>query len=101
MWDSRTIHYGGDPTAQSVENRVAIYATYMPAQPARLEELELKKAVFERYGSTMHWPYNYMDTKASFAKLPDGTKDPRERDQPLELPEMSDKLLKLAGALAY
>lgn len=101
MWDSRTIHYGGDPTPRSTETRVAIYATYMPAAQATAEKLALKKTVFEQYGSTMHWPFDYMDSKRAYAKMPDGSIDPRERQQPLELPEMSERLLKLADAEAY
>jgi hypothetical protein len=33
--------------------------------------------------------------------LEDGTRDPRDRDAPLEPPEMTDKLLKLAGVKPY
>lgn len=102
LWDSRTIHYGSDPTTKGETIRTVIYATYMPASLASNEQLEIKKQAFENYASTTHWPYEHiLPDQVTYTMLPDGTRDPRDRDQPLELPEMSDKLLKLAGAKAY
>ncbi|KAH8660409.1 hypothetical protein BX600DRAFT_467675 [Xylariales sp. PMI_506] len=101
LWDSRTVHYGSDPTEKGRQIRTAIYATYMPASMATAEQLAQKKHVFEHFGTTTHWPYEHLGDGPTHAKLPDGTRDPQDRDQPLELPEMSDKLLKLAGAMAY
>lgn len=101
MWDSRVIHYGSDPTEKSSQIRTAIYATYMPASLASQEQLEIKKKVFEDFASSTHWPYEHMKPGPTHAILPDGTRDPRDRDYPLELPDMSDLVLKLAGAKAY
>lgn len=101
LWDSRVIHYGSEPTEKSSQIRTAIYATYTPASFASSEQLELKKRVFESYGGTTHWPHQHIVERPTQVFLPDGTRDPRDRDQPLELPEMTDKLLKLAGAKLY
>lgn len=101
LWDSRTIHYARDATPNGNTIRNAIYATYMPAKWATPEQLDVKKACFEAWGFTFHWPYEHINPGAKPAILPDGTRDPKDRDQPLELPELSDKLLKLAGAKLY
>lgn len=101
MWDSRVIHYGSDPTEKSTQIRAAIYATYLPASLASPQQLELKKQVFEQYGSTTHWPFEHIVPGKQHALLEDGARDPRDRDQPLELPVLSDKLLKLAGVKRY
>ncbi|KAH7028758.1 uncharacterized protein B0I36DRAFT_324529 [Microdochium trichocladiopsis] len=101
LWDSRTIHYGAEPTERSSQIRTVIYAAYTPARLASPEQLALKKEVFEKYGGTTHWPHQNIIARETATYLEDGTRDPRDRDAPLELPEMSDKLLKLAGAKAY
>lgn len=101
LWDSRTIHYARDASPSSKTIRLAIYATYMPAKWVTLEQLAVKKKCFEAWGWTMHWPYENIKPGARPAILPDGTRDPKDRSQPLELPELSDKLLKLAGVKVY
>ncbi|KAF0323532.1 phytanoyl- dioxygenase [Colletotrichum asianum] len=83
MWDSRVIHYGSDPT------------------PLGNTQLALKKNKFEHFGSTTHWPYEHITAGPTYAILPDGTRDPQDRDEPLEKPELTDKLLKLAVARPY
>ncbi|OKL58327.1 hypothetical protein UA08_06397 [Talaromyces atroroseus] len=99
--DSRTIHYGSDPTEKGTRIRTAIYATYMPARLANADQLERKKKVFEEYGNTTHWPFEHIEpgSRRALPLLKNGEVDPRlaERNKPLEMPEMSDKLLKLAG----
>ena len=101
LWDSRTIHYGSDPMETSNQIRTAIYAAYTPASMATPDQLALKKQVFERYGGTTHWPHDHIIARDPRVILPDGTRDPRDRDEPLELPEKADKLLRLAGAKLY
>ncbi|KFA72988.1 hypothetical protein S40288_03280 [Stachybotrys chartarum IBT 40288] len=101
MWDSRTIHFGSDPTEKSDQIRTAIYAAFTPASMASPEQLALKKQVFERYGGTTHWPHDHIIVRNPQVILADGTRDPRDRDEPLVLPEMTDELLKLAGAKPY
>ncbi len=101
MWDSRVIHYGSEPTEKSSQIRTAIYATYTPAKLATPEQLEIKKQVFEKFGGTTHWPHEQVVARPTQMFLPNGTRDPRDRDQPLEMPEQTDKLLKLAGVKMY
>lgn len=101
LWDSRVIHYGSEPTEKSNQIRTCIYATYTPAKMASPEQLALKKKVFESYGGTTHWPHEHIVARPTEVYLPDGTRDPRNRDQPREMPEMTDKLLRLAGAKMY
>jgi hypothetical protein len=101
LWDSRTIHYGAEPTEKSSQIRTVIYAAYTPVRLATPEQIELKKKVFEVFGGTTHWPHDNIVPRATETYLPDGTRDPRDRDQPLELPEMSNHLLQLAGVKAY
>ncbi|KKK14656.1 hypothetical protein P175DRAFT_0484749 [Aspergillus ochraceoroseus IBT 24754] len=101
VWDSRTIHYGAEPTEASNTIRTVIYAAYSPAKLASSETLEKKAEVFKKYGGTTHWPHDNVVIRKYQTMLPDGTRDPRDREQPLELPEMTDRLLKLAGVKPY
>ncbi|ROV86877.1 hypothetical protein VMCG_10804 [Cytospora schulzeri] len=102
LWDSRTIHYGSDPTPKGDVIRTVIYASYMPASLASEQQLEWKKQAFENYAHTTHWAYEHIGpNQITQSLLPDGSRDPRDRDQPLELPEMSEKLLKLSGLKHY
>jgi ectoine hydroxylase-related dioxygenase (phytanoyl-CoA dioxygenase family) len=101
LWDSRTIHYGSDPTDKSQQIRTVIYMTSMPANLISPEQLTLKKKVFEAYGSTTHWPHEHIVWRENLTFLKDGTRDPRDRDAPLEKPKLTDKLLKLAGMVPY
>ncbi|ETS75478.1 hypothetical protein PFICI_12422 [Pestalotiopsis fici W106-1] len=101
IWDSRTIHYGAEPTEKSTQIRTVIYSAYTPARLATPEQLGLKKRVFEAYGGTTHWPHDNIIARATETFLEDGTRDPRDRDCPRDLPDMTDQLLKLAGAMPY
>lgn len=101
VWDSRTIHYGAEPEPSSNTIRTVIYAAYSPASLASTDTLALKAEVFKKFGGTTHWPHDNVVVRDYRTFLPDGTRDPRDRDQPLEVPEMTDKLLKLAGAKTY
>ena len=101
LWDSRTIHYGAEPTEKSSTIRTAIYAAYTPAKFASKEALETKAKIFKEFGGTTHWPHDNIKIRNNEALFEDGTLDSRDRKEPLEKPEMSDKLLKLAGVLPY
>ncbi|EPE04046.1 phytanoyl- dioxygenase [Ophiostoma piceae UAMH 11346] len=101
LWDSRTVHYGSEPSETSQQIRTIVYAAYTPAKLATPEQLEIKKEVFQNYGSTTHWPHDNIRQRPTKTFLADGTRDPRDRDEPLEKPEYTDKLLKLAGVKAY
>lgn len=102
IWDSRTIHWGGEPEpGRSNVVRTVIYAAYAPARMASAEALKEKRRVFDLYGATTHWPHDNIKLRTSQAILEDGTLDPRHRSEPLDKPVRSDELLRLAGVLAY
>lgn len=101
LWDSRTIHWGGEPTEKSDTIRTVIYAAYAPAKLASKEALAEKRRVFDNYGATTHWPHDNIRLRETLAHFPDGVADPRNRSEPLEKPPLTDTLLKLAGAKAY
>lgn len=101
LWDSRTVHWGGEPTDKSDVVRTVIYASYSPAALASKEALEEKARVFDVYGATTHWAHDNIFLRPQIAHLPDGTVDPHNRDEPLEKADMSDELLKLAGIKSY
>lgn len=101
LWDSRTIHYGMEPTEKCNTIRTVIYAAYTPASLASPESLEKKAKVFKAYGGTTNWPHDNIVIRDTRAMREDGTRCPMDRDEPVEKPEMSDKLLKLAGVIPY
>ncbi|KAH8748904.1 hypothetical protein F5883DRAFT_653025 [Diaporthe sp. PMI_573] len=101
LWDSRTVHWGGEPTAKSDTIRTVIYASFTPASMATKEALEEKVRVFSVYGATTHWAHDNIWLRPLLAHLPDGTVDPHNRNEPREKPEMGDRLLKLAGVKPY
>ncbi|KAF4549592.1 Hypothetical protein D9617_21g098130 [Elsinoe fawcettii] len=101
LWDSRTIHWGGEPTANSKVVRTVIYAAYAPASLASEEAIQEKQKVFNLNGATTHWPHDNIKLRDLQARLPDGTLDSRHRTEPLEKAQQSDRLMQLAGVKAY
>lgn len=101
LWDSRTIHWGGEPSTNSDTIRTVIYASYSPAKLASEEALREKKKAFESYRATTHWAHDNIVLRDPVVYLPDGTVDPRNRIKPLEEAEHTDKLLRLAGIKSY
>lgn len=101
VWDSRTVHWGGEPTPRSDVIRTVIYATMTPARLATPEAIDEKRRVFAQYGATTHWPHDNIFLRPLKAVLPDGSLDPRNRDEPLEKPDMTDRMKKLAGLIPY
>ena len=102
LWDSRTIHWGGEPEpGRSNTVRTVIYAAYAPAKLASEEAIKEKQKVFYLNGATTHWPHDNIKLRALQASLPDGTLDSRHRSTPLEEAIRSDQLLRLAGVKAY
>ncbi|OJJ65149.1 hypothetical protein ASPSYDRAFT_75559 [Aspergillus sydowii CBS 593.65] len=97
LWDSRSMHYAEFPKSDTI--RTIIYACYTPASLAKEVDLEKKAELFHRWETTTHWPHCNIWGHGK-AKV-DGEIDPLERDEPLEKPELTDKLLKLAGVKAY
>jgi hypothetical protein len=101
IWDSRTIHWGAEPTEKSKTIRTVIYTSYAPASLATAETMEMKVKVFKAWEGTSHWPHNNIVLRKTQSLLDDGTPDPKSREEPLEKPELTDKLLKLAGIKPY
>lgn len=101
LWDSRCIHWGGEPTEKSDTIRTVIYAAYAPAKLASEEALQEKRRVFKANGATTHWPHDNIKLRELQARFPDGTVDPRNRAEPLRKAPQTDKLLRLAGIKAY
>ncbi|CAI7634840.1 hypothetical protein N7533_004678 [Penicillium manginii] len=101
VWDSRTVHWGGEPTVDSETIRTVIYASYSPAKLASQETLERKKEAFESFLATTHWAHDNVVIREKEACFEDGSVDPRNRSKPLEEPEYSDRLLQLAGLKPY
>ena len=101
LWDSRTIHWGREPSSHSETVRSVIYASYSPAKLASEEALGEKKKAFESCRATTHWAHDNIVLRDPIVYLPDGTVDPRNRVRPLEEAEHTDQLLKLAGIKPY
>lgn len=101
LWDSRAIHYGSEPSENSSQIRTAIYTCCTPARLASEESIKLKAEIFEKWAGTTHWPHDNIQLRENRALFEDGTQDPLDRPEPLEKPELSDKLLKLAGVKRY
>lgn len=101
LWDSRVVHWGGEPTKNSNTIRTVIYASYSPARFASQEALAEKQRVFKVHGATTHWAHDNIWLRPLEARLPDGSVDPRNRSEPREKPELTDKLLRLAGMKPY
>ncbi|KAH8755962.1 hypothetical protein F5882DRAFT_481916 [Hyaloscypha sp. PMI_1271] len=97
VWDSRTVHFNVLPEGENV--RAVIYACYTPASLATPEDLHRKKEIFERRERTTHWPHRNFWRADEILRL--GKKDSYSRDRPFDEPVLSDKLLKLAGAMTY
>lgn len=101
IWDSRTIHWGAEPTEKGKTIRTVIYAAYAPASLATPDALEVKTKVFKAWEGTTHWPHDNIRFRKTTPLLEDGTVDPKSRDEPFEKPELTEQLLKLAGVKAY
>jgi hypothetical protein len=97
IWDSRTVHYASLPQSETI--RTIIYATYTPARLATPEDIALKSQIFHNYEATTHWPHCNIFGQGKAMR--NGKICPGERDEPLEKPVLTDRLLKLAGVKAY
>ncbi|KAJ5676158.1 hypothetical protein N7462_009055 [Penicillium macrosclerotiorum] len=101
LWDSRTIHWGGEPTSKSDTIRTVIYVSYSPANLASQESLQEKQRAFMSYRATTHWAHDNIVLRDPVVYLPDGTVDSRNRTAPLEEASHTDQLLCLAGMKPY
>ncbi|KAL1636194.1 hypothetical protein SLS58_009888 [Diplodia intermedia] len=101
VWDSRTVHWGAEPTERSDRVRTVVYASYAPARWASEQQLAEKAKIFGKWAGTTHWPHDNIVYRDARAFLPDGTEDPRNRAEPRERPVLSERLLQLAGVKRY
>ncbi|KAI8310466.1 hypothetical protein K4K61_000541 [Colletotrichum sp. SAR11_59] len=79
LWDSRTVHWGAEPTGNSKTIRTVIYASYSPAKLAKREALEEKARVFNVYGATTHWAHDNIWLRPQLAHLPDDSQPASRR----------------------
>jgi hypothetical protein len=100
IWDSRLIHWGAEPNAASNTIRTATYVSYAPAALASKAVLEKKKEACDKWSATTHWPHENIVIRSNEPILPDGTVDKR-RNAPRQKPELTGRLLRLAGVQAY
>lgn len=100
IWDSRLIHYGAEPTKASDTIRTVAYVAYAPAKLASPETLEKKKEGLGNWLATTHRPHEDILLRPIHPTLLDGAIDER-RSEPLNKPELTDRLLKLAGVKQY
>lgn len=101
IWDSRTIHWGKEPEPGSEVVRSIIYASYTPRAFATEEALEVKTGAFNSWLGTTHWAHDNINPRKMKPMLPDGTLDPRDRDEPVTKPVITEQILKLAGVKPY
>jgi len=60
LWDSRTIHYGGEPLPLRREPnfRAIVYLCYTPRALITEEKRQIKMRCFEEMKTTNHWPHD-------------------------------------------
>jgi hypothetical protein len=97
IWDSRTLHYAAFPEGEEI--RTVLYMCYTPRAFGTQEQMELKAKLFNNFRGTTHWPH--CNIREAHKLMVDGKLDPMERDEPLEKPERTDLVLKLAGVKAW
>ncbi|KIW88821.1 uncharacterized protein Z519_10305 [Cladophialophora bantiana CBS 173.52] len=98
LWDSRTMHYAEFPMGEQI--RHVQYICMTPRKFASPESLELKKQCFENWLGTTHWPHCNI-RPAKEPPMRNGEVCPKARSEPFEKPDISDRLLQLAGVKAY
>ncbi|WWC71969.1 uncharacterized protein I206_105928 [Kwoniella pini CBS 10737] len=95
LWDSRTIHYGGNAEGDSI--RVATYICYKPAKDILPDALERRKNCWDELIGTSHDPLLFRETGSiALGPLTDD-----ERLRPLQRPVLSDRAKQLAGITSY
>ncbi|KAM0547542.1 hypothetical protein ACHAPJ_010286 [Fusarium lateritium] len=97
LWDSRSMHFARFP--ESDEIRTIIYACFTPAAFMSEEDRKKKSEIFKKWETTTHWPHCNLHSHGK--AMIDGEIDPDERDEPLEKPELTPQLLRLAGVEKY
>ncbi|KAJ9144952.1 Phytanoyl-CoA dioxygenase [Pleurostoma richardsiae] len=100
IWDSRLIHYGAEPTDKSNTIRTVVYVSYAPVWFASEEAVARKREAFQNWLATTHWPHDNIVLRSNKPLFPDGTIDNR-RTEPLDKPDLTPALLRLAGMETY
>jgi ectoine hydroxylase-related dioxygenase (phytanoyl-CoA dioxygenase family) len=100
IWDSRLIHFGAEPTEKSSTIRTVTYVSYAPVSLASEETLATKRRAFEQWMATTHWPHDNIALRQNEPLYPDGSVDAR-RVKPRHEPELTPRLLQLAGVKPY
>ncbi|KAL3442505.1 hypothetical protein BJX65DRAFT_321509 [Aspergillus insuetus] len=93
LWDSRQMHYAVYPETDTI--RTVIYTCYTPASWISEEDREKKKEIFNKWEATTHWPH--INIHSHGKHMIHGKLDRLEREEPLEKPEITKKLERLAG----
>lgn len=101
LWDSRTVHYGAHASGQ--QPRFATYVCYKPIRGIRPEMAALKKEAFENCWPTSHDPLEFRVTSSKHRqeKNPNWRVEEGERTKPRTQPVLDERMLKLAGVVAY
>lgn len=95
LWDSRTIHCGGNAlkTRKEPNFRLVVYLCYMPRHLASKKDIQKKQKAFNELRMTSHWPAKiklFSKTPRTYgAKLPTIT--------PIDKPVVGQLGLKLSG----
>lgn len=97
LWDSRTCHWGKEPDNDSQELRTVVYVSYSPRYFSTEETLQHKRKAFEQWSGTTHWSHDNIIFSPNQFEEGNGKLNAATRLSPLEKPEMTTKLLRLAG----
>jgi hypothetical protein len=117
LWDSRTVHYNTLPETDAIRSVLCksrqsfpkgltssspCYADicYTPASYAKKEDLEMKTKLFKDRIGTTHWPHaNIFPNNRKQKRL--GVEETYERTRPINEPEETPQILRLAGVEPY
>lgn len=91
------MHYAAHPQGDLI--RHVQYICMTPRRFAKDEDVKLKAELFNDFQGTTHWPH--CNIRKAGPPLRNGELCPKNRTEPLEKPERTDQILKLAGVTAY
>ena len=91
------MHYACFPQGERI--RHVQYVCMTPRKFAKAEDLESKADMFKTWQGTTHWPH--CNIRKQGPPVRDGKECPLNRHEPLEKPEITDQILKLAAVKAY
>ncbi|BGP40255.1 hypothetical protein JCM10449v2_004213 [Rhodotorula kratochvilovae] len=101
LWDSRTMHMNCVPKGNT--DRTITYVCMAPAKLMSEEDRIRRVEAFENHRGTTHVPFKDIYSRPHEPKVREetGLPDPLDTGIPSKLPERTDVLLKLVGALPY